>query len=68
MLYMMYLILLITHFLLQILGILLRSGGGDAVREWIGSLLGKNVHYKAAHHELSNEDATTLQLSLKKIR
>ena len=35
-----------------------------AIREWIGVVLRKVIHYKSAHRELLDEAATTLQRSL----
>ena len=35
-----------------------------AIREWIGSVLRKVTHYKAAHRELLNEAAIALQSSI----
>ena len=40
------------------------GGKAIAIREWIGSVLRKVIHYKSAHRELLDEAATTLQRSL----
>jgi hypothetical protein len=40
------------------------GGKAQAVRMWIRSVLGNIVRYKAQHHSLLNEAATSLQLAL----